>query len=103
MTECGDHYERNAAMPCMAIDHDLENYYAQIEMPGVRKEDIDLTVTEGSFCVKGKRGDKELSGCWMLGHPVNAATVKAKYSEGLLDIVMPLKHRMSEGKKVKVE
>ena len=87
----------------MAIDHDLENYYAQIEMPGVKKEDIDLTVTEGSFCVRGKRGDKEVSGCWMLGHPVNADTVKAKYNEGLLDIVMPLKHRMSEGKRVNVE
>lgn len=90
-------------MPCMYINHDLENYYAQVELPGVRKEDIDLEVMENGLCIKGKKGDKDLSGCWMLAHPVNIESVKANYQEGLLDITLPMKNPLRGGKKIDIQ
>jgi HSP20 family protein len=87
----------------MYINHDMENYYAQVELPGVKKEDIELKVSENGLCVQGKRGEQDISGCWMLAHDVDIDSVKARYTEGLLDIVMPLRNRMNGGKSVKIE
>ena len=103
MNDCTDYANSDVTMPCLYINHDLEKYYAQVELPGVQKEDIDLEVMENGFCIKGKRGEKEISGCWMLGHPVNVEEAKAKYDTGLLDIVMPLKNPLVKGKKVNIE
>jgi HSP20 family molecular chaperone IbpA len=74
-----------------------------VELPGVKKEDIDLKVSENGVCVNGKRGEQDISGCWMLAHGIDLDSVKAKYEEGLLDIVMPLKNPMNGGKSVKIE
>ncbi|MFW3147016.1 MAG: Hsp20/alpha crystallin family protein [Thermoplasmatota archaeon] len=103
MNDCTDYPDSDVTMPCLYINHDLEKYYAQVELPGVRKEDIHLEVMENGFCLKGKRGEKEISGCWMLGHPVDAEKVKAKYDTGLLDIVMPLKNPLTNGKRIEIE
>jgi len=103
MNDCTDYETADVTMPCLYINHDLEKYNAQIELPGVKKEDIDLEVMENGFCLKGKRGEKEISGCWMLGHPVNTTQVKAKYDTGLLDIIMPLKKPLTGGKKIKID
>ena len=103
MTECYDYSDRDLNTPCMYINHDLENYYAQVEMAGVKKDDIELQVTENGLCISGNRGEKEISGCWMLAHPVEVEKVKAKYNNGLLDLTIPLKNPVKNGKKVKIE
>ena len=37
--------------PMMYMDHDDKNYYIQVELPGVKKEDAELEVSDQSFCV----------------------------------------------------
>lgn len=101
MNDCMDHSD--ATMPCLYINHDLENYYASVELPGVKKEDVELEVMENGFCLKGKRGEKEISGCWMLGHSVDPERVMARYEMGLLDITMPLKNPLVKGKKIEIQ
>jgi HSP20 family protein len=84
------------------MDHDLKNYYIQVEMPGVKKEDLELSVSDQSFCVRGVREDIELLGCYVLAHPVDAEKVKAKFENGLLNVMIPLKKPL-KGKKVAIE
>lgn len=103
MNDCTEYSKEMGIMPCMYMNHDLENYYAQMELPGVKKEDIHLEVTENGLCIKGKRGEKDMSGCWMLAHGIDVEKVKARYDNGLLDIVMPLKFSMRDGKKIEIE
>jgi len=103
MNDCTEYPTEKNVMPCMYINHDMENYYAQVELAGVKKDDIALEVMDNGLCIKGKRGEQELSGCWMLAHEVDTENVKAKYTEGLLDITMPLKHGLKSGKKVNIE
>jgi HSP20 family protein len=101
MNECCDPQD-DTAMPNMYLNHDLENYYAQVEMPGVKKEDVTLEVSVNGLCIRGKKGDKDVSGCWMLAHQVNVDKVEAKYNEGLLDIRLPFKNPMTGGKKIDI-
>ncbi|MFX1486464.1 MAG: Hsp20/alpha crystallin family protein [Promethearchaeota archaeon] len=94
--------EKPTTSPVVCVDHDHEKYYIQIELPGVKKKDIDLTVAEQGFCIKGSRKDADLSGCYFLVHGVDPDKTKAKFENGLLDIVIPLKSPLI-GKKIAVE
>jgi HSP20 family protein len=88
--------------PTMYMDHDLKNYYIQVEMPGVKKEDVELSVSDQSFCVRGTREDTELLGCYVLAHPADAEKAKAKFDNGLLTVEIPIK-KILKGKKVMIE
>jgi len=56
--------------PTMYLDHDEKYYYIQVELPGVKKEDVTLEVSDSSFCVTGSRIDVDFLGCYMLMHSV---------------------------------
>jgi len=88
--------------PSVCVDHDLDNYYIQVELPGVKKEDVELSVSDTSFCVKGPRKDIVLLGCYVLAHYVKEDGAKAKFDNGLLEITVPLKKPL-KGKKIPIE
>lgn len=88
--------------PTMYMDHDEKNYYIQVELPGVKKEDVTLEVSDQSLCVRGTRADVELSGCYILAHAVNGENAKAKFENGLLSVEIPIK-KILKGKKVPIE
>ena len=75
----------------MNIDHDRERYKIQIELPGVKLEDIDLEVSESSFCIRASRPDAEIAGCYFLAHPVDIEKTDAALDDGLLNISISFK------------
>ena len=88
--------------PVMYMDHDDKNYYIQVELPGVKKGDVELEVSDQSFCVRGVREDIEFLGCYVLAHAVNADKVRAKFDNGLLNIEISIK-KVLKGKKIAIE
>ena len=88
--------------PRACFNHDLENYYIEVELPGVDKGHIELTVSEQGICVAVSREDAEFLGCWYLGHKVNEDEAKAKYKNGMLYVKIPLQ-QPPKGKKIKIE
>jgi HSP20 family molecular chaperone IbpA len=94
--------DRAVILPRACFNHDLENYYIEVELPGVDKGHIELTVSEQGICVAGSREDAELLGCWYLGHKVIEDKAKAKYKNGMLYITIPLQ-QPPKGKKIKIE
>jgi HSP20 family protein len=88
--------------PTMYLDHDEKYYYIQVELPGVKKEDVMLEVSDSSFCVTGSRSDVDFLGCYVLMHSVNGEGSKAKFEDGLLSIEIPIK-KILKGKKIPIE
>jgi len=88
--------------PDVCFDHDLENYYIQVELPGVERKDVELSVSEQSFCVRASREDIDLMACYYLAHPVNADKAKAKYNNGMLRVTIPLNQPLKP-KKIPIE
>ncbi|MCW4047849.1 MAG: Hsp20/alpha crystallin family protein [Candidatus Bathyarchaeota archaeon] len=88
--------------PGVCFDHNSEAYHIQIELPGVKKEDVELFVSEQTMCVEGPREDVILFGCFTLAHLVNVDKAKANYGNGLLTVEIPLKTPV-KGKKIKIE
>ena len=92
----------NVMTPEVCIDHDDKTYYIEVELPGVDKEHVELTVGEQSVCVEAARDDVEYLGCFSLAHKVDENKATAKYENGLLSIEIPLKGPL-KGKLVKIE
>ena len=94
--------EKPTLTPNVYIDHDLKNYYIQVELPGVKKEAVTLSVSDQSFCVRAPREDIEFLGCFVLAHVADTENAKAKFENGLLSIEIPLK-KLQKEKKVAIE
>jgi len=88
--------------PNAFMDHDKKFYYIQVELPGVKKEDIELSVSDQSFCVRAPREDIEYLGCYVLAHVADTDATKAKFENGLLSMEIPLK-KLQKEKKVIIE
>ncbi len=88
--------------PELCLSHDSEMYHIQIDLPGVKKEEIELLASEQTLCVEGPREDVILFGCFILAHPVNPDKAKASYENGLLSVEIPFKSPV-KGKKIKIE
>jgi HSP20 family protein len=94
--------EKPTLTPNAYIDHDEKNYYIQVELPGVKKADVQLSVTDQSFCVRAPREDIEFLGCYVLAHLSDTDNTKAKFENGLLSLEIPLK-KLQKEKKVAIE
>jgi HSP20 family protein len=80
--------------PAVGIDLDKKNYYLEVELPGVKKEDVSLEISEKTFCIEGKREDVTLYGCYYLANPVDNDHVTAKFEDGMLEVTIPLSHSL---------
>ena len=106
--------QRRLAYPPVNLSEDDGNVYVQAAIPGMAMDNIDLTLTDGSLIMKGKResekGDyfrqERPTGSFQrvinLNVPVNRDKVSATMREGILDIVLP-KAEEAKPKKINIE
>ncbi len=88
--------------PSICADHDDEKYHIEIELPGVKKEDINLEVNDESFCIKAPKADLVYSACYRLAHAIDTGKVEAKFDNGMLTVTVPFLHSL-KGKKITIE
>lgn len=91
--------------PAMDVYEDKDNVYVRAELPGMRKEDIDLSLHEGSLSISGERKSEEhgqeaemyraerffgrFQRTVTLPTPVATDKVKAQYKDGILTVTLP--------------
>lgn len=89
--------------PLVDVIEGAEEVTVTVEIPGVEKDDIDLSVTEDELKIKAHRGERKYSREIKLPVPVLPDTTKATYKNGILDVVVKRAEKKEEGKKVKIE
>jgi len=91
--------------PAMDLYEDKDNVFVRVELPGMRKEDIDLSLHDGSLSITGERRGEEayknaevyraerffgrFQRTVTLPTPVAADKVKAQYKDGILTVTLP--------------
>ena len=85
--------------PSLAADihEDQDNYYARFELPGVKKEDVKIELSNNLLTVsaekKEKRGDEEssysLTRSISVPDTVKADAIGAKLEDGILTVTLP--------------
>ena len=102
--------------PSVDIFEDGDEVVVKAEVPGVKKEDLDVTITENSLTISGEKKQEEkvekkdyhrversygsFSRSFRLPENVNGAKAKAKFTDGLLEVRLP---RTKEAKQKKIE
>ncbi|HEY5600017.1 MAG TPA: Hsp20/alpha crystallin family protein [Candidatus Manganitrophaceae bacterium] len=107
-----------AWMPSVDMYEDKDQIVVKAELPGVRKEDVSLALTEDILTIKGERKyEREekrenyfrLEGSYGMFHralqlprPVKFDAVKAEFKDGVLKIILP-KAEESKTREIKIE
>ena len=103
----------------MDVKEDEKNYNVHAEIPGVKKEDIHVTIAGNQVSISAevkkekeeKEGEKLLRSeryygkvyrSFTLGQDVDEATSTAKYNEGVLNLTLP-KKATSSAKKLAIQ
>ena len=97
------------------VTEDNNTYKVQAELPGVRKEDINVSIDGGHIAISAevkkereeKNGEQVLrseryygkfSRSFQLAQDVDESAAQAKYSDGVLQLVLPKKDAVSAKK-----
>jgi HSP20 family protein len=91
--------------PPLDVHEDKDNFVVQVELPGMKKEDIEVSVHEGSLSISGERKSEEkveeadvyrserffgrFQRSITLPTAVAADKIKAQYKEGVLTVTLP--------------
>ena len=91
--------------PALDMSEDKDNIYVRLELPGMKKEDIELSLHEGSLSIVGERKvenkskDSEVyrserffgrfQRTISLPKAVTVEKVKAQYTDGILTVTLP--------------
>lgn len=111
--------ERGAVWsPAVNVREDENNFYIEAELPGMKKEDIDLEIEQNSLCIKGDRKfEKKEEGenyhfversygsfyrSFSLPSNVDAEGISAEYKDGVLQVTVPKKEEVKP-KKVEIK
>lgn len=104
--------------PALDMHEDKDNVVIVMELPGMKKEDIDISLHNGSLTISGERKNEEKYGdaevyraerfvgkfqrSVTLPAPVSADKVTAQYKEGVLTITLP-KSEEAKPKQIEVQ
>ncbi len=88
---------------CMFNDENCETLNIQVDLPGVRKEDIDFNFMETGFYVVAKASEGTFKGSFALPGPVQPEKALAEYSNGLLTVNVPYRYPSEKSTKVKID
>jgi len=103
--------------PLVNISEDNNNYYVRAELPGVRPEDLDISVTADSVIISGERKIPEeenvsyhrrereagkFSRVITLPGQIDTEKVEAKCKNGILTIILP-KAETAKTKKIAIK
>jgi len=91
--------------PAFDVYEDKDNFYVRAELPGMKKEDIELSMHNGSLSISGERkSDEKLKEAEVyrterffgrfqrtitLPTQVAVDKIKAQYQDGLLSVTLP--------------
>lgn len=102
--------------PAIDVSENDESYTVKADLPGIKKEDINVTVNDGILTISAetktedekKEGDKVIrrerrygkySRSMSLGQQIDEDNVRAAYKDGVLELMLPKK---AEAKRQKI-
>ena len=102
--------------PALDVQEDKDNYIFRAELPGLKREDIEVSLQDGALVISGERKVEKVEEgvevqrqeryygkfqrALTLPEPVAADKVKAEYKDGVLTVTLP---KTEEAKPKKID
>jgi HSP20 family protein len=113
-----DYLEKGSWAPSLDVVETEESYKLRADLPGLKKEDIQIDVKDNTLTIKGEkklegrvakddyvRVEREygtFSRSFTLSDNINPENIKANYKDGVVEVTLP-KREESKPKQIKVE
>ncbi len=104
-SESDDEYENAVWMPLTDIAEDKENYYLKADLPGIKKEDVKISFSDGRLSISGERSqEKETEDkkfhriersygkyyrSFNIPEQIKEDKIKADFKDGQLNVIIP--------------
>ena len=88
---------------CSFVNKENNKLHLEISLPGVKKEHIQLKMTNDSFYLSAPRDEIEYVTTQAFCCPMNTNQADAKYENGLLKIEIPFKDAMENAVEVSIQ
>jgi HSP20 family protein len=104
-SDSDEKYENAVWMPLTDIAEDNDNYYLKADLPGIKKEDVKISCTEGSLSISGERSQEKESKdkkyhriersygkyyrSFNLPEKIKEDKIKAEFKDGQLNATIP--------------
>lgn len=86
----------------MYVDEERNAVIVIIELPGVKREDIKLQIHDSGFDLTARKDDAEFVDSHEFECLVNPGAAKSEFKDGVLEIIIPVKSRVPDEKKLKI-
>ncbi|MFK5953964.1 MAG: Hsp20/alpha crystallin family protein [Desulfobacterium sp.] len=83
--------KRLAAELCSCVDDKKSSLHLEFTLPGIKKEDINLKMSDGCFSLRAEKNDVEYVSTGKFCCPVEINQSEANYENGLLLVNIPMK------------
>src|SRR5579864_9447437 len=85
------------------LDQKEGNLKLLVELPGVEKEDVQISALEDRLSLEATRGDRKYRMELTLQNPIDPESGTASYTNGVLEVVFKLRDKTNKGyRRVKV-
>ncbi|MDI3497444.1 archaeal heat shock protein Hsp20 [Archaeoglobus sp.] len=92
--------ERRPLVDVIETDNEIQII---AEMPGVNKDDIELNATETTLEIRAEGENRKYYETVELPAEVDPDSAKARYNNGVLEVILKKKTPKTSGKKIKIE
>ncbi len=92
--------ERKPLVDVIETDNEIQ---VIAEMPGVNKDDIELNATETSLEIRAEGENRKYYETVELPAEVEPDSAKARYNNGVLEVILKKKTPKKSGKRIKIE
>lgn len=82
-------FGEQAPAPQPTVVESAEAYTGNVDLPGVRREDLQVTLTKRQLRIVGKRQSQSFDHSWRIPTDVDADRVTAKLADGVLHLTLP--------------
>lgn len=109
---------RNDNMKCDIYEKD-DNYHIEMDIPGFKKEDISIEVEDGYLTIEAEKNNEEkleddnknyirrersynsYKRSFYLGD-LDQDNIKAEFNDGMLEVIVPKKEKITNKKKIEI-
>ena len=100
-----EEYENAVWMPLTDVAEDKDNYYLKADLPGIKKEDVKISFSDGSLSISGERAQEKESKdkkyhriersygryyrSFNLPEQIKEDKIKAEFKDGQLNVTIP--------------